>query len=517
MKQNKVILHLVRAILPAVGIGMLSGALASAIVCVYKFCAKYAVTLPEHLVEFLSPRLWLLPLILVLFAGISLVVSLIHEKEPDLCGGGIPASIGTLRGWFRFHWLKESVGCFFLSLLSFLLGVPLGTEGPSVQMGCAMGAGVIRALPEKHRAWERYSMTGGACAGFSVATGAPLSGILFAIEEAHQRISPLIVLVALVSVLFADLTSSILSPLLGVEKALFPALEIPVLSLKEMWIPLLLGLILGLFAVLFLVFYRLLNGGVQKSLKKIPKWVLILSVFVLTLAAAFVSSDFISTGHHLILSLMEESPGVLLLFGILVVRSFLTVGANTVGITGGIFLPILAIGAVAASLCTRIFAVFGIGGEYHHLILALGICAAIAGMMQMPLTAIFFTVEALGCSRNLLPVIITATVAYLIPEVFGVKSTNEQVLERREHRLNQGESVSGEMDLTVASSSFAVGKEVRDIFWPRGVFVLSVEKKEDGSVLRGEDRIHLRYTTTDPAKLRLELTAIAGTRPQERL
>ena len=73
-----------------------------------------------------------------------------------------------------------------MSLLSFLMGVPLGNEGPSVQIGTAVGRGTTRIALRKRFAWDRYSMTGGACAGFAVATGAPISGILFAVEEAHH-------------------------------------------------------------------------------------------------------------------------------------------------------------------------------------------------------------------------------------------------------------------------------------------------------------------------------------------
>ena len=67
---------------------------------------------------------------------------------------------------------------FFGSVTSFLIGVPLGNEGPSVLMGTAVGKGCTDTLAKKHPAWSRYSMTGGACAGFAVATGAPISGIL---------------------------------------------------------------------------------------------------------------------------------------------------------------------------------------------------------------------------------------------------------------------------------------------------------------------------------------------------
>jgi H+/Cl- antiporter ClcA len=139
------------------------------------------------------------------------------------------------------------VGVFFLSLFSFLIGVPLGNEGPSVQMGTSIGRGSVYAFTRgKHRAWDRYSMTGGACAGFSVATGAPISGILFAIEEAHQRISPTIMIVASSSVLFANIASRAISRAFGVCATLFDGIILPRLQIKQLWIPLIVGLVLGI-------------------------------------------------------------------------------------------------------------------------------------------------------------------------------------------------------------------------------------------------------------------------------
>ena len=56
-------------------------------------------------------------------------------------------------------------------------------------------------------------------------------------------------------------------------------------------------------------------------------------------------------------------PGVLLL--ILCVRSTLTLLANTNGITGGIFLPLLSLGAVLASaLGQGLVSAFGLSESY---------------------------------------------------------------------------------------------------------------------------------------------------------
>ena len=103
-------------------------------------------------------------------------------------------------------WIQSIFALYISALITFLVGVPLGNEGPSVQMGAAVGKGNSRLLKKNRLAWERYFMTGGACAGFAIVTGAPLSGIMFALEEAHRRFSVALFSVASFSVLFGTVT-----------------------------------------------------------------------------------------------------------------------------------------------------------------------------------------------------------------------------------------------------------------------------------------------------------------------
>ena len=154
------------------------------------------------------------------------------------------------------------------------------------------------------------------------------------------------------------------------------------------------------------------------------------------------------------------------------------------------------------------------------MILVLGITACISGMMKTPLTAILFAVEALGCSENLLPVVVAASLAFVIPELFGAASINDVVLERRFEENN--EKVDPKVIdtfVTVQENSFAVGKQIRDIFWPANLFVLSVKHDEKrraevdehgGKEIREGDILHVRYSTSDEKKTKEELIAIVG-------
>lgn len=508
------------SILPAVSFGALTGVVTSIVVNLYKWCAKYVIRFSEEGYHYLAENLFLIPIILGIFILPALLFAYIYKRIPNLRGGGIPTSIGILRGIIPFKWVRNLIGIFFMSLVSFLVGVPLGNEGPSVQMGVALGRGSVYSFGKKFRAWDRYSMTDGACAGFSVATGAPISGVLFAIEEAHHRISPMIIMIAATSVMTASLMTELLAPILGVSKSLFPAFSLPTLSIKDVWMPLLVGVVMGFFAVLFLNYYKIIFKFFNKTLRKIPHGWKIFIVFAMTLTAGLFSVSFVSTGHELILELLSHKTTIVMLILLLIVRSTLTLCANSNRITGGIFLPLLAIGTtVAALLAALLTKAFGLDTSYHTVIIVLGITACIAGIMKMPLTAIVFSVEALSCYENIIFVIIAVGIAYVITEIFGVESINDCVLENLAHEINEGKTTSIiDKYVTVGSGAFAEGMHVRDIFWPNGMFVLShkhtlpIDKRDKRAVkaIHEGDILHVRCTTYDLGRTQEELCAILG-------
>jgi len=522
--------NVVKMIFPAVLFGAVTGAFTAVAVVLYKYCAKYVIHRSEEGYHYLREHLQWLPLLLGCLLGVAFLLAYIYRKIPNLRGGGIPTSIGILRGIIPMKWLRNVIGIFVLSLVTFLIGVPLGNEGPSVQMGTAVGRGSVFMLTKKKRAWDRYAMTGGACAGFSVATGAPISGILFAVEEAHQRISPIILIMATTSVMIAEIVNVFLSDLLGVSRALFsiPSEALHRLSTKELWIPLLIGIAVGLFAVVFLKYYAMIVRFVNRALKKIPHGLLIFFVFTLTVGLGLLSYDFISTGHHLMLSLFDGKTSLWMLFLLLLVRSTLTLGANSNRITGGIFLPLLALGTLVAMILGKGFHhVFGLGEDYYTVVLVLGITACIASMMKMPLTAIIFSIEALALDDHILSVIVVVAVSYMITEIFGVNSINDSVLERRIEDLHEGRhQIEIDTRVTVQSGSFAIGKQIRDIFWPNNLFVLSVEHVDapksssraakGGKEMREGDILHIHCKTFDAEQTMEELCAIVGEQPDHR-
>lgn len=513
--------YFINLICPAFIFGSITGILTALVVMLYKICASHIIRLSEAGYSLMKEKPYVILIAIVALFAMSFFFAFIYKRIPNIRGGGIPTSIGVLRGIITFKWLRNLIGVFFLSLTTFLIGVPLGNEGPAVQMGTAIGRGSVFTFAKKHRAWDRYSMTGGACAGFSTATGAPISGIMFAIEEAHQRISPMIIIVSCVSVMFARITTELLSPVFNISISLFPDINMMRMPIKDIWIPLVIGIVMGFFAVGFLQLYRFIYFLTNKKLKKIPHQYKIFAILCVTLALGLVSYSFISTGHDLILELFEGSIAVYMLVLILLARAILMLCASSNSLTGGLFIPILALGALISSLIGNgVCALFELGNEYYVVILILGITACISSMMKTPLTAIVFAIEALSCYENILYVIIVSAVAFVITEVFGAKSINDSVLDTRVEEQNDGKSIRVfDTFVTVQKGAFAIGRQIRDIFWPTNLFVLSVQHSENSDAevdehgskaIREGDVLHIRYSSYDKTATDEELLAIVG-------
>ena len=181
---------------------ILCGSLTGLIIFCFKFIAKKVEHYSKHLYELSKKSFLYIILVFIIIILLALIMYFVHKKIPETKGGGIPKSEGVLRGTLKFRSFLTLIGTFFGSMISYFAGVPVGTEGPSVLIGTSVGD-LCNKATKKNKALGRYIDTGGAAAGFAVATGAPLSGILFALEEIHKRFTPMLVVSVSLSVVSA--------------------------------------------------------------------------------------------------------------------------------------------------------------------------------------------------------------------------------------------------------------------------------------------------------------------------
>ena len=515
--------HLVNIILPSVVLSALVGALTGAIVFLFRLVSEEVIKLSALIFTFAGANLWAVPLVVLGAVLIALCVSFCIRISPHARGGGIPTAVALMRGLITFRWLRNLIFVFVSALFSYLCGIPLGNdEGPAVQMGTAVGSGTTRLLTKRHRGWERYLMTSGATAGFATATCAPVAAVMFGLEEAHRRITPLLLMSSTTSVIAGMGVLHLLCHLTGHGELtrLFHFPSMGALPLSTIWTVIPIAVLCGVGAYLLAKLTRVLRGFSHKKLHHVHHFFKTAPVFavVALLGCFFYQHHLIGTGHHLIEHLIEQREVWWMALILLLVRALLMVISNEVGATGGLFTPLLVFGALIGSLCAEAMIAFGwLDPAYFLLMVVVGMAAFFSASVRTPITAMIFSIEVFGGFENILPILLAVGIAYGIVESVGVTSINEIAMEREIHREHRGKTRKAvDVELTVQSDAFAIGKEPRDILWPPYCHVLSVRKGGDvkdsyeAAAIREQDILRLNFTTLDEEATARELCAILG-------
>lgn len=502
--------------LPCIGFSMAAGFVSAIIITVFKLCAEVVIKASNIVYNGVRTTPILLPLLVVVAAAIGFFASYLYLLSRSCRGGGIPSSIAAIRGILDFRWWACIIILPFSALMSFLCGFPLGTEGPCVQLGTAVGDGIIKCLaPKKHKGWRRYIMTGGASAGFSIAASSPITAIIFAMEELHKRFSPLLMMIASISVMTAQITVQILSSLGIGTLGLFHMPQIQATDTKLLFVPFVVGIVCGIGSLLFTRLYQFINKITHALIKKVSVKILFPLLFACVSVIGFFISDSLGTGHSLTEELFSTQMVWYFIILIFLIRAIVMMVSNTMGVTGGIFLPTLSFGALLGALCGELMIYFGlIGTEHYILIVVLGIVAFLGATSHIPITACIFAIETLGGFNNVLSVIIAVTVAFLLVEIFGGKDFTDTVIESKVRSIKKGKTaIIVDVPLTVNKNAFIIGKELRDILWPNSCFVVSIDRQPEHrgkhEILEG-DVITVHYKTYNPSVTAEELKILMG-------
>lgn len=508
-------------LLPCLTFSVVTGIFSALIITAFKIAAGYVVKLSEKIYDAVRANPAWLPCLILGVAALGLISAFILTYSKNCRGGGIPTSITAIRGITSIKWLESAFLLPISALITFLGGLPLGTEGPCVQMGTAVGDGVSKVVGgKKNIGWRRYIMTGGAASGFAMATGSPITAILFTLEEIHKRFSPLLFSIVSMSVAVSQLTAHLLEHFGLGSVGLFHTDTLDVLPLLLIWIPLIIGIVSGICSIGFIKLYNFTDSFIQKQLKGLSVKIKFPIIFALCAIVGFFFAKMLGTGHSLIDHLLGEhlfETETLWYFLIIVfiIRAIFMMVSNTAGVTGGIFLPTLAFGAILGALCAEASIALGLISEDHYtLLVVLGMVSFLGASSRIPMTAGVFAIEALGGFNNILPVVLAVTTAFLTIEASGLGDFTATVIKARTKKVHMGkEPIVINVPLTVGKGAFVIDKELRDILWPASCTVLSIEKGPNNTGKLGIDEgdiLTVHYTTYDPVATAAEFEVLVG-------
>lgn len=415
--------------------------------------------------------------------------------EPDAAGSGIPQVKGAIScslhmRWFRVLWVK-----LFSGIVGIGLGLSLGREGPSIQLGAVTAQGISEAL-RRTRMEERYLITAGASAGLAMAFNAPLAGVLFALEELHRNFSGVVLAPAMAAALIA----TVICRLIFGSQAVFQFGVLPSFPVTYTWLAVLVGIILGVCGIVFDKGLLAANRFYRLPIFTKPWLPVVFALFTAGILG-YVFPQILGGGNDLINSL-HVMPLSLKLFAALLIGKFLfTLISYGCGVPGGFFLPILVIGALLGSVLGICFIETGLMEEkYLSDIVIIAMAAFFTASVHSPITGTVLIMEMTGSYEHLLVLCTASLIALVTAKICGGKPIYDTLLERL---LTEGERVVPKdekrniIELTVNSGSVLDGKGIRQVIWPPHVALVDIKRgdieiiPDDGAVLQAGDYIYI--------------------------
>ncbi len=494
-------------VLPVVAYGGVAGILSGFLVGLFNFGARYLIKFSEDIYRSVVTHLWAIPLFFLGLIALAMLMALLHKLIPNVRGSGIPNVEGSVRGVLSYKWFRTLLGRVAGSFLSFFAGLPLGSEGPSVQLSAMTAQGVTEVMKAK-LTWRRYLIAGGAGTGIAVAFNAPLAGIIFAMEECHKRISPMILLCASSSVISGTATYRLLG--MAIKDAKWSSTSMlfdiqglePFGDFKQMssfgefagvlGILIGIGVVIGVLAILFNFLLIRSQKLMDKCVKKFPYWARLLVAFVLTGVLGLIFAKcfddgyaFLNTGGHSLIDLLCHSGlkySFWFLLSILLLRMILLLVCFNSGATGGLFIPMLAIGALLGAMLGTLFVKMGMDSMYFPAVIVISMTTFFGASVRAPITAIVLVVELSGYKSDFLPVAISIFTAYLVAEILGNSPIYDSLLDRLVEQKSEG-VVKKEFIISVGKGTFAVGRQIQDIMWPAGAHITHIITTNGDSVI----------------------------------
>ena len=397
---------LFRLLLVAVLAGVLIGLVGSA----FRLILQQALLLSQRMLAFADAQgSWgiLVPVLAVALCAAA--ARALVRLAPEAGGSGVQQIEAMMRLESEPTRLRVLLVKFFGGSLALGSGLALGREGPTIQMGAAIGASLAQAA-RLAAADIRIMAAALSGAGLGVAFAAPLAGVLFTFEEISRRFSVRLMLASLLACAVAWQTSLLL---LG-DGPIFKVPAIPPLDWTALLPALLFGCLMGALGVVYnRLVIALLEGADRFA--RVPGEVKAGLIGALIGLIMWFEPTWAGGGEPLTQQLLDNPGGMLLpLLLILGVRLLIGPLSYAAGTPGGLFAPALLIGA----LCGVLFA--GLCNTYLSMQISpvafalLGMTAFFAAVVRAPLTGIAVIIEMTAISSLIMPMLLTTAMAVAV-------------------------------------------------------------------------------------------------------
>ena len=381
---------------------------------------------------------------------IAAILSAAIKFDSQVAGSGIPQLKGILQGRtqmikpFRLLAVK-----FFATVAAIGAGMSLGRAGISVQFGAAVGNFFTRIIYKDnvhHEAVEgNFLLTAGAGAGLAAIFNAPLAGVIFCIEELRKRFSQEILIAAVTASVIASFVVKMVfgvrpvfetitaSPLHLPTVTTIPTLEmattLSAAPVKFFVLFMILGVLCGIFGAMFSksllgaldVYDRLKIFGTRRF--AIP--------LLLAIPIGVELPEILGCGNVLVDELLITHNALTLLLILLAGKIFYTLICFGTNAPGGLFLPVLTIGALIGNVFARVGNSLHIfTADWTTLFIIFGMAAFFAAVVKAPVTGSILILELTGQFSHLVGLIVVSGAAFMISDLCGGEPIFSALLKR---------------------------------------------------------------------------------------
>ena len=489
--------------------GVLVGLLTGIVVGLFRLVIEKAEFLRTNYMLPLigSGKLWLLIMIVMI---IAFFVYIMAKWQPLASGSGIPQVKAELRGQLKQPVYRLLIAKFTGAVLAIGAGLSIGREGPSIQLGALVGKGYARAtrrLPVE----EKMLLTCGAGAGLAGAFCAPFSGAVFALEELHKNFSVDVLVSTMAACISANFVSAYIFGLDPVFNLSIPSR----LPLKQYWILLIMGVLLGLLGNIY-------NNLMMKALKtydKLPKPLAIGVAFALAIVVMLFMPQALGGGHSVVgqiahgeftlgFGILGNKIGIGILISLIIffiVKLIFSAISFGSGVAGCIFLPLLVLGAIVGGIFGEAFnQINGSNELYIANFVILGMVGMFSAIVGAPATGVILITEMTGDLQNFFPLVIVGLISYMVADATGTSPIYDLLLDRlmskdrdKDNKLDEEEiayqnklkkraskKVIIESDVYIGSP--ADGNKIKELSLPEGSLVISLVRHGKEIIPSGE-------------------------------
>ena len=338
---------------------------------------------------------------------------LLYKHFPNARGSGVPQTKAALYARGGVISLRTVIGKFFCTSATLASGIPLGREGPAVQVGGGIASVLGRWLhlsPEKIKALIPV----GAAAAIAAAFNTPMAAVLFTLEEVVGDLHAPV----LGSVVLASATSwAVLRLLLG-NDPLFAVPQYQLVHPVEFAVYAVLGVLGGFLSV---IFTKTLTG-LREIFLRFPQktvWFQPAAGGIAVGIMGWFVPQVLGVGYKYVGDALNGNMALRLMLILLVLKLAGVVISYASGNAGGIFGPSLFLGAMLGGC---------VGTVAHNLAPAyvaapgvyalVGMGTAFAGIVRAPMTSVLMIFEITRDYSVIVPLMISNLVSFFISQRF---------------------------------------------------------------------------------------------------